>query len=58
MAHKMKDCPACKGDTKCTICKGTGRVQTGFLGSHNPCKKCGGNGNCTRCNGKGAIPVD
>lgn len=44
----MVTCPDCKGNGKCTRCKGTGKIGTFPM---SPCPKCGGSGNCITCSG-------
>lgn len=66
MASSRRECPVCKGNTKCPNCDGhgspfdaIGAILTFGIGARNStCKPCKGSGRCPRCHGKGHIPVD
>jgi DnaJ-class molecular chaperone len=52
-----KKCAACTRDPgKCSHCKGTGKVSSGF-GQTLTCSQCKGSGVCHVCKGSGEVEV-
>lgn len=61
----MAICPTCHGDTCCSLCDGTGRIQINPHPSNpyirtdgsgtSTCYLCNGSGKCPTCGGSGRV---
>ena len=61
----MAICPDCHGNTCCSLCEGTGRIQINTHPSpsyvktdgsgYSKCYACNGTGKCQTCNGSGRV---
>jgi hypothetical protein len=54
----MKECPACKGTTKCAKCDGNGFLWDWGGLVKATCQLCKGKAVCNRCDGKGVVRRD